>query len=73
MATVCHHDIPLFMCDIQTPGKQQHFSIAMLNALNRQLPPSATIGLLYNVGCVLDRSIAKVCIAAVLQDSETDT
>ena len=72
MATVCRHDIPLFMCDIQTPGEQQHFSIAMLSALNRQLPPNATVGLLYDVGCVLDRSIAKVCIA-VLQDAETNT
>ncbi|KAF8325443.1 uncharacterized protein EI90DRAFT_2932302, partial [Cantharellus anzutake] len=42
-----------------TPGEQQHFSIAMLLALSRQLPSNATIGLMYDVGCVLDRSIAK--------------
>ncbi|KAF8320200.1 uncharacterized protein EI90DRAFT_2861628, partial [Cantharellus anzutake] len=59
MATVCHHDIPLFLCDVRTPGEQQHFSIAMLLALSCQLPSNATIGLMYDVGCVLDRSIAK--------------
>jgi hypothetical protein len=64
MATVCRHDIPVFLCDIQTPGEQQHFSIAMLIALSRQLPQSATIGLMYDVGCVLDRSIAKVLVDA---------
>ncbi|KAF8321016.1 uncharacterized protein EI90DRAFT_2848299, partial [Cantharellus anzutake] len=59
MATVCRHDIPLFLCDVRTLGEQQHFSIAMLLALSRQLPSNATIGLMYDVGCVLDRSIAK--------------
>ena len=54
MATVCRHDIPLFLCDMQTPGEQQHYSIAMLTALSRQLPPNASIGLMYDVGCVLD-------------------
>ncbi|KAF8325059.1 uncharacterized protein EI90DRAFT_3238814 [Cantharellus anzutake] len=59
MATVCHHDIPLFLCDMHTPGERQHFSVAMLIALSCQLPSNATIGLMYDVGCVLDRSVAK--------------
>ncbi|KAF8325668.1 uncharacterized protein EI90DRAFT_3235318 [Cantharellus anzutake] len=44
---------------MHTPGERQHFSVAMLIALSCQLPSNATIGLMYDVGCVLDRSVAK--------------
>ncbi|KAF8318039.1 uncharacterized protein EI90DRAFT_3167740 [Cantharellus anzutake] len=59
MATVCRHDIPLFLCDMCTLGEWQHFSVAMLIALSCQLPSNATTGLMYDVGCILDQSVAK--------------
>lgn len=65
MGAVCRHDIPLFMCDIRTPGEQQHYPVALLVALFRELPPIATVGLLYDIGCVLDLSIAKVSPSVV--------
>ena len=61
MGAVCRHDIPLFMCNIRTPGEQQHYPIALIIALFKELPPNATVGLLYDIGCVLDLSISKVC------------
>ena len=64
MGAVCQHDIPLFLCDIRSAGKGQKYPIALIVALSRQLPPNATIGLLYDIGCVLDRSIAKVSLEA---------
>ncbi|KAF8337552.1 uncharacterized protein EI90DRAFT_3119000 [Cantharellus anzutake] len=41
------------------PDGNPALSIAMLLALSCQLPSNATIGLMYDVGCVLDRLIAK--------------
>src|SRR6266436_8013877 len=68
MACACHHDIPLFLCDIRTPGEQQHFAIALIGVLFQHLPLSATVGCLYNIGCVLDHSILKVCYLILALD-----
>ncbi|KAI6152500.1 hypothetical protein BKA82DRAFT_29556 [Pisolithus tinctorius] len=38
MALICHHDIPLFFANIDTPGKQQKYSIALLEHLFSLLP-----------------------------------
>ena len=57
MALVCHHDIPLFFANIDTPGEQQKYALALLEHLFEFLPPQATIYLLYDVGCVVDRSV----------------
>jgi len=65
MGAVCHHDIPLFMCDICMPGEQQYYLIVLLVALFRELPPNATVGLLYDIRCMLDLSITKVSPFAV--------
>jgi hypothetical protein len=27
MATICRHDIPLFLCNVRTLGEQQHFQL----------------------------------------------
>lgn len=64
MGLVCRHDIPLLLCDIRSAGEGQKYPIALIVALSSQLPPNAMIGLLYDIGCVLDRSIAKVSLEA---------
>lgn len=66
-ALVCRHDIPLFIANIDTPGEQQKYGVALVEKLASLLPPQATIAVLYDVGCVLDRSVAKVCRQAVYQ------
>jgi hypothetical protein len=68
MAMVCRHDIPLFLCDIKTPGERQFFAIALIQKLDSLLPAQASIGLLYDIACQLDRSIAKVCRATTQTD-----
>ncbi|KAF6747718.1 hypothetical protein DFP72DRAFT_821404 [Ephemerocybe angulata] len=57
-ALVCRHDIPLYIANIDTPGEQQKYAVAMLDRVLELLPPQATVVVLYDVGCVLDRSIA---------------
>ncbi|KAF8590576.1 hypothetical protein K439DRAFT_1329544 [Ramaria rubella] len=59
MAMVCCHDIPLFFCDIMTLGEQQFYAIVLIEQLVLLLPPIATIGILYDITCTLDRAIAK--------------
>ncbi|KAK1222995.1 hypothetical protein PQX77_014141 [Marasmius sp. AFHP31] len=57
MALVCRHDIPLFITSIDTPGEQQKDAVALLDALFVMLPTLATVAALYDITCVLDRSI----------------
>lgn len=57
MALVCRHDIPLFFANIDTPGEQQKYAVALLKHFVSLIPPAATIAVLYDVGCVLDRSL----------------
>ena len=73
MACACHHDIPLFLCDIRTPGEQQHFAIVLIGVLFQHLPLSATVGCLYNIGCILDHSILKVRYLILASDSSSNS
>lgn len=57
MALVCRHDIPLFFANIDTPGEQQKYSVALLEHLFSLIPTCATVVSLYDIGCVLDRSL----------------
>ena len=59
-ALVCRHDIPLFFVNIDTPGEQQKYAIALIDHLYSMLPPNASIVILYDIGCILDRSIHMV-------------
>ncbi|KAF8452432.1 hypothetical protein L210DRAFT_3383491, partial [Boletus edulis BED1] len=59
MALICRHDIPLFFTNIDTPGEQQKYSIALIEHLFSLLPLRATVVLLYDIGCVIDRSIGR--------------
>lgn len=60
MALVCRHDIPLFLANIDTPGEQQKYGVALIEHLFGLLPPEATVATLYDVGCVLERSLQLV-------------
>lgn len=66
MALVCRHDIPLFLANIDTPGEQQKYSIALIEHLYHLLPPEATVIVLYDVGCVLERSLQLVSATSLL-------
>lgn len=60
MALVCRHDIPIFFANIDSPGEQQKYSVALIEALFNGLPATATVLVLYDIGCVLDRSLTLV-------------
>ncbi|EMD34765.1 hypothetical protein CERSUDRAFT_54749 [Gelatoporia subvermispora B] len=59
MALICSHDIPLFLVNIDTPGEQQKYILTLLIWLFKFLPPNATVCGLYDIGCVIERSIAR--------------
>ncbi|KAJ7572862.1 hypothetical protein C8J56DRAFT_986976 [Mycena floridula] len=56
MSLICRHDIPILMANIDTPGEQQKYMVAMVIKLCEMLPPQATLGVLYDLGCIVDRS-----------------
>ncbi|KIM65573.1 hypothetical protein SCLCIDRAFT_112809, partial [Scleroderma citrinum Foug A] len=62
MALICRHDIPLFFANIDTPGEQQKYSIALISHLFSLLPCQANVVVLYNVGCVLACSLTRFSI-----------
>ena len=57
---VCHHDIPLFFVNIDTPGEQQKYTVTLIDHLYSMLPPNASVVVLYDIGCVLDCSVQMV-------------
>ncbi|KAH6893755.1 hypothetical protein BKA70DRAFT_1118807 [Coprinopsis sp. MPI-PUGE-AT-0042] len=56
MGMTCRHDRPLFLANIDTPGEQQKFGVALIEHLFQYLPCHATVIAAYDVGCVSDRS-----------------
>jgi hypothetical protein len=60
-ALVCRHDVPLFIANVDTPGEQQKYAISLIEHMFLFLPRNATVIALYDIGCVVDRSVAKVC------------
>ena len=62
MALVCCHDQPLFLVNLKDAGERQYNAIALVNRLFKELPHSWRVGLLYNIGCQIHRSIVKVSL-----------
>ncbi|EJD41839.1 hypothetical protein AURDEDRAFT_68243 [Auricularia subglabra TFB-10046 SS5] len=44
---------------MNTPGERQHFALALLRKFGGELPWSWHIGVLYDIGCQLARSVEK--------------
>ncbi|THU82162.1 hypothetical protein K435DRAFT_692076 [Dendrothele bispora CBS 962.96] len=59
MAILCRHNRPLFVVNMTTPGERQHYAIALVEKLFKHLPDFVEVGLLYDVGCQLERSCFK--------------
>lgn len=60
MALNCRHDIPIALANVDTPGEQQKYAIALIEYLFSLLPEDATVITYYDIGCVLDRSVNMV-------------
>jgi len=59
---VCRHDILLYVANVDTPGEQQKYTIALIEHLFGFLPPTSTVEVLYDIGCVLERSLNNVSV-----------
>ena len=62
MALVCRHDRALFLVNLKDAGERQYNAIALVNRLFKELPQSWRVGLLYDIGCQIHRSIVKVSL-----------
>jgi len=60
MALICRHDIPLFLVNIDMPGEQQKYPVALVEHLFTLILDHSTVAVLYDVACVLDHSLEKV-------------
>lgn len=58
-AVVCRHGIPILFANMDTPGEQQKYAIALIRRVYSELPPEATSAILYDIGCILDVSVNK--------------
>ncbi|KAF9491312.1 hypothetical protein BDN71DRAFT_1518627 [Pleurotus eryngii] len=56
-ALVCHHGSPLLAANIDMPGKQQKYAMALIEHLFGLMPKNVNMVVLYDVGCVLDCSL----------------
>lgn len=59
MALLCRHDRVLWLVNMTTAGEKQYYALALVKALFRHIPPTMTVGLLYDIGCQLHRSCVK--------------
>ncbi|THH29461.1 hypothetical protein EUX98_g4727 [Antrodiella citrinella] len=59
MALVCRHDRTIWLANMTSAGEKQHYALALLFQLLKHLPADATIGVLYDIACQLERSCRK--------------
>jgi Kyakuja-Dileera-Zisupton transposase len=61
MALVCRHDRVIFMVNLRDAGEKQYPALAIIKQLFMGLPDVWNVGILYDIGCQLHKSITKVC------------
>ncbi|KAI6142447.1 hypothetical protein BKA82DRAFT_4331470 [Pisolithus tinctorius] len=59
MALLCRHDHVLWLVNMTSAGEKQHYALELLKHLFEHLPTTATVGLLYDIGCQLECSCHK--------------
>ncbi|KII84699.1 hypothetical protein PLICRDRAFT_117578 [Plicaturopsis crispa FD-325 SS-3] len=59
MGLLCRHDRVLWLINMTTAGEKQYYALALIKRLFKHLPPSMTVGILYDIGCQLHRSCVK--------------
>jgi hypothetical protein len=62
MALLCRHDRVLWLVNMTSAGEKQHYALALVKQLFEHLPPDMVVGLLYDIGCQLERSCRKWCL-----------
>ncbi|KIJ61168.1 hypothetical protein HYDPIDRAFT_97299, partial [Hydnomerulius pinastri MD-312] len=56
MVLLCHHDCVIHLANMTSAGEKQHYALMLLKALFDHLPSDFHVGLLYDIGCQLERS-----------------
>lgn len=59
MALLCHHDRILWLVNMTSAGEKQHYALALIRRWFKHLPSNFKVGLLYDIGCQLERSCCK--------------
>ncbi|KAJ3831549.1 hypothetical protein F5878DRAFT_654815 [Lentinula raphanica] len=59
MALLCRHDRVLWIVNMTSPGERQHYAFALIDQLFKNIPPTFSIGVLYDIGCSIHRSCVK--------------
>ncbi|KAG6904298.1 hypothetical protein DXG01_011117, partial [Tephrocybe rancida] len=59
MALLCRHDIVLFLANMRSAGEKQHYVISLIETLFQHLPLKCHLGILYDIGCQVERSCVK--------------
>lgn len=59
MGLLCRHDRVLWLANMTTAGERQYYAYALVDKLFQHLPAQYTVGLLYDIGCQLERSCVK--------------
>ncbi|KAG1723637.1 hypothetical protein EDB19DRAFT_1951979 [Suillus lakei] len=59
MVLLCRHDCVLWLVNITLAGEKQYYVLALIKKLFEHLPPTMTVGILYDIACQLKRSCLK--------------
>jgi hypothetical protein len=59
MALLCHHDHPLALANLKTAGEKQFYALALISALMDSIPSHWRVGVLYDIGCQMHRTLRK--------------
>ncbi|KAG6905067.1 hypothetical protein DXG01_005303, partial [Tephrocybe rancida] len=59
MALLCRDDIVLFLANMCSAGEKQHYVMALVETLFQHLPLEFRLGILYDIGCQVERSCVK--------------
>ncbi|KAH6873968.1 hypothetical protein BKA70DRAFT_1129478 [Coprinopsis sp. MPI-PUGE-AT-0042] len=59
MGLLCRHDHPLWLVNMTTAGERQFYVLGLILKLFNHLPHHMTVGLLYDIGCQLHRSVLR--------------
>ncbi|EIW76988.1 hypothetical protein CONPUDRAFT_62378 [Coniophora puteana RWD-64-598 SS2] len=51
MALLCRHDRVLWLVNMTSAGEKQHYAIALIIELFKNLPSDMVVGILYDIGC----------------------
>jgi hypothetical protein len=57
MGCCCRHDAAIHMLNIHKSGKQRALPLTLMDTLLKSIEPERPVGILYDIGCSLDKFI----------------